>query len=455
MPSLPIVEQTPSSSSSSIQPPPPTLTRKRKRRNSTMVIKPARWSPPLHHHQHPSSTFMTATPIETDFQPTFYNPNEIKHRRRISSQQYGILEDEYQINTKPNASKRHYLAELLGMTPRTVQIWFQNKRAKAKHHQDKPLHAETKSPVVSTIKSLAVATKPAQSSAPRSSSANATTTPGPVDQFVFDDGRLDPIYLMDDYDMATFMAAASSPSLSSTSTSSMVQYGTDQQQSSSDHHDSYRTENDNVTGVVERMDGNYGQQPCTMDDHGTSTATAAPTILSTSSSPSSVSSSPLLPSSGTYDSFAMGLHYSTNTNQHQHQHQCYDETPLSASIDLSSPCQPFSPLNSSSLAQYHDHQQKNHNDPAMAIPSSSSSSSSADLYSMMKETDNDQTLELRHDSLYILNWIQKTPPSNLPQLGASVVPTWPYVMDQSDLQTDGFDFSFDHDDWMGPFYVSA
>ncbi|ORZ08876.1 Homeodomain-like protein, partial [Absidia repens] len=75
---------------------------------------------------------MTAAPIETDFQPTFYNPNEIKHRRRISSQQYGILEDEYQINTKPNASKRHYLAELLGMTPRTVQIWFQNKRAKAK-----------------------------------------------------------------------------------------------------------------------------------------------------------------------------------------------------------------------------------------------------------------------------------------------------------------------------------
>ncbi|KAI8332265.1 homeobox domain-containing protein, partial [Chlamydoabsidia padenii] len=55
-----------------------------------------------------------------------------KHRRRISSDQCGILEDEYLINTKPNATKRHQLAEQLGMTPRTVQIWFQNKRAKAK-----------------------------------------------------------------------------------------------------------------------------------------------------------------------------------------------------------------------------------------------------------------------------------------------------------------------------------
>ncbi|KAI8337036.1 homeobox domain-containing protein, partial [Chlamydoabsidia padenii] len=55
-----------------------------------------------------------------------------KHRRRVSSQQYDVLEEEYRINTKPNASKRHQLAERLGMAPRTVQIWFQNKRAKAK-----------------------------------------------------------------------------------------------------------------------------------------------------------------------------------------------------------------------------------------------------------------------------------------------------------------------------------
>ncbi|KAI9303113.1 homeobox domain-containing protein, partial [Cunninghamella echinulata] len=55
-----------------------------------------------------------------------------KHRRRISTEQCDILESEYEKNTKPNASKRYQLAHQLGMTPRTVQIWFQNKRAKTK-----------------------------------------------------------------------------------------------------------------------------------------------------------------------------------------------------------------------------------------------------------------------------------------------------------------------------------
>ncbi|TIA92686.1 hypothetical protein E3P99_00454 [Wallemia hederae] len=43
-----------------------------------------------------------------------------------------VLEDTYQSNPKPSALIRKSLADQLQMTPRGVQIWFQNRRAKAK-----------------------------------------------------------------------------------------------------------------------------------------------------------------------------------------------------------------------------------------------------------------------------------------------------------------------------------
>lgn len=67
-----------------------------------------------------------------DFRPTFYNPFEIKHRRRTSRAQLKVLEKAYTENPKPSASIRRILAQKLEMTPRGVQIWFQNRRAKAK-----------------------------------------------------------------------------------------------------------------------------------------------------------------------------------------------------------------------------------------------------------------------------------------------------------------------------------
>jgi hypothetical protein len=67
-----------------------------------------------------------------DFRPTFYNPFEIKHRRRTSRAQLKILEKSFLENPKPNATVRRILAQKLDMTPRGVQIWFQNRRAKAK-----------------------------------------------------------------------------------------------------------------------------------------------------------------------------------------------------------------------------------------------------------------------------------------------------------------------------------
>jgi hypothetical protein len=68
----------------------------------------------------------------SDFRPTFYNPFEIKHRRRTSRAQLKVLEKSFCENAKPNATVRRILAQQLDMTPRGVQIWFQNRRAKAK-----------------------------------------------------------------------------------------------------------------------------------------------------------------------------------------------------------------------------------------------------------------------------------------------------------------------------------
>lgn len=70
-----------------------------------------------------------------EFKATFYNPFETKHRRRTSRTQFRILEAAFEDNPKPSAAKRQSLAEELSMTARGVQIWFQNRRAKAKQQQ--------------------------------------------------------------------------------------------------------------------------------------------------------------------------------------------------------------------------------------------------------------------------------------------------------------------------------
>lgn len=68
----------------------------------------------------------------TIWAPTFYDPFQVKHRRRTSKKQFSILEKAFNENPKPNAATRRELAEKLKMTVRGVQVWFQNRRAKAK-----------------------------------------------------------------------------------------------------------------------------------------------------------------------------------------------------------------------------------------------------------------------------------------------------------------------------------
>ncbi|KAL1919245.1 uncharacterized protein VTP21DRAFT_1937 [Calcarisporiella thermophila] len=68
----------------------------------------------------------------SEFNLTFYNPFETRHRRRTSRAESRILEKVFATNPKPCAMTRNQLAEQLQMSPRSVQIWFQNRRAKAK-----------------------------------------------------------------------------------------------------------------------------------------------------------------------------------------------------------------------------------------------------------------------------------------------------------------------------------
>lgn len=70
------------------------------------------------------------------FAPTNYNPFEIKHRKRTSSEQYKVLEAAFRCYDKPPLAERRAIAASLGMSNRAVQVWFQNRRAKirAKEH---------------------------------------------------------------------------------------------------------------------------------------------------------------------------------------------------------------------------------------------------------------------------------------------------------------------------------
>lgn len=61
-------------------------------------------------------------------------------RDRASLQQKMILEKLFQTNQYPDLVLRTQLSPKLGMSPRKIQIWFQNRRTKAKNQQFQILH---------------------------------------------------------------------------------------------------------------------------------------------------------------------------------------------------------------------------------------------------------------------------------------------------------------------------
>ena len=62
-------------------------------------------------------------------------PNN-QRRRRLTEAETQLLLQEYARNAKPNSDTRKRLAaQIPGMSSRAVQIWFQNRRAKARRHK--------------------------------------------------------------------------------------------------------------------------------------------------------------------------------------------------------------------------------------------------------------------------------------------------------------------------------
>lgn len=86
-----------------------------------------------------------------------YSDNSNPSRRRLSLYETKVLQSFFDRNTKPSSDERDALSKQLNLPVRTVQIWFQNRRAKLKrefskknehlkHHKNKLDHVSQRRP---------------------------------------------------------------------------------------------------------------------------------------------------------------------------------------------------------------------------------------------------------------------------------------------------------------------
>lgn len=72
-------------------------------------------------------------PFDRDISPP-------RKRTRTSPEQLAILEKSFTSNPSPNNRVREQLSHQLGMPERSIQIWFQNRRAKVKNQAKRSIH---------------------------------------------------------------------------------------------------------------------------------------------------------------------------------------------------------------------------------------------------------------------------------------------------------------------------
>lgn len=96
----------------------------------------------------------TATPFQPSQQqheqPSTSNQQDSQHlddthakkRTRVTPTQLSILEDTFSVSATPDSKMRKHLAQKLQMPERSIQIWFQNRRAKVKMLQRRSLIRE-------------------------------------------------------------------------------------------------------------------------------------------------------------------------------------------------------------------------------------------------------------------------------------------------------------------------
>ncbi|KAJ2795695.1 hypothetical protein H4R21_005009, partial [Coemansia helicoidea] len=107
--------------------------------------------PPFHpYHRGPSPAHppLQMPPLMAPAAGPHHAPVKGK-RKRASPQQLEVLNKVFSTTSFPSTEMRNQLARELGMTPRTVQIWFQNKR-QASRQRDGHHSRNTKSMARST-----------------------------------------------------------------------------------------------------------------------------------------------------------------------------------------------------------------------------------------------------------------------------------------------------------------
>ncbi|XP_022737140.1 homeobox-leucine zipper protein ATHB-12-like [Durio zibethinus] len=74
--------------------------------------------------------------LDQDMHPPITNvrPNN-KNKRRFSDEQIKSLEFMFESDSRPESMIKHQLANELGLQPRQIAIWFQNRRARSKTKQ--------------------------------------------------------------------------------------------------------------------------------------------------------------------------------------------------------------------------------------------------------------------------------------------------------------------------------